>query len=243
MLLTTLTPPLIPGEAQLLERINAWHSPMADAFMYMISNTGAWIPLVAVLLFYLFYRKPWQEGVLFILCVGLCILVCDRLSAGFTKPFFARPRPTHWEELKDTLHIVFGYRGAAYGFFSGHASNFFAVAMLMSRAIRSRAITIMVFSVVTLVAYSRMYLGVHFLSDILVGIAVGLSVGYLVSLGHGWLRKRLSPDGHHPVDKVFAPGLQVWTISLAAFVPVLIAFSWQFARILKMIGYTASNMS
>lgn len=236
MIFLNLTPPLIPGEVGILKAINGWHSPIADAFMYMISNTGAWIPVVAVLLYYLFYRKPWQEAVLFILCVGLCILICDRLSAGFSKPFFARPRPTHLEGLGDLLHIVFGYKGAAYGFFSGHASNFIAVAMLMSRTIRDRLTSFLIFGVVFIVAYSRMYLGVHFLSDILVGFAVGLSTGYLISLLHQRLRQRLSPLGHRPSREVFAPRLAAWQFTLVVFLPVLLAYSWQVARILKMVG-------
>ncbi|MDO4691411.1 MAG: phosphatase PAP2 family protein [Porphyromonadaceae bacterium] len=236
MTFLNLTPPLIPGEVGILKAINGWHSPIADAFMYMISNTGAWIPVVAVLLYYLFSRKPWQEAVLFILSVGLCILICDRLSAGFAKPFFARPRPTHLEGLGEYLHIVFGYKGAAYGFFSGHASNFIAVAMLMSRTIRDRLTSFLIFGIVLLVAYSRMYLGVHFLSDILMGFVVGLSAGYFVSLLHQVLRRRFSPSGYRPSKEVFAAQLGVWRLALMLFLPVLLAYSWQVARILKMVG-------
>lgn len=232
-----LRPPLIYAEDQILLAINTWNSPIADSFMYMISNVGAWIPIVAVLLYYLFYQKPWQEAALLILCVGFCILVCDRLSSGFAKPFFARPRPTHWEEFKDSLHIVFGYRGREYGFFSGHASNFFAVAMLLSRLIRQRLVTIVLFFLVALVAYSRMYMGVHFLSDILVGVAVGLSTGYLSSIFYDKLRQRTSPQAHLPVVSIYARGIIMLQIALIAFVPILLAFSWQCARILKMIGY------
>lgn len=232
-----LNPPLIPGEVEVLSTINAWHSPIVDCFMFMLSNVGAWIPIVAVLLYYLFDRKPWQEALLFILCIGLCILICDRLSSGFAKPFFARPRPTHWEGVRDSLHIVFGYRGSAYGFFSGHASNFFSVALLMSRIIRQRLLTILVFTLVSLVAYSRMYLGVHFLSDILVGVGLGLIIGYLVSLLYEYLRQKVSPQRCIASSKLYMQGVETLHIALIVFLPILWAYSWQWTRILKMIGY------
>lgn len=233
----TLTPPLLPGEDKLLSAINAWHSPMADSFMYMISNVGAWLPVVLVLLYYIFYRKPWQEAVLLLVCIGLCVLIGDRLSSGFAKPYFARPRPTHWEGLRDSLHIVFGYRGREFGFFSGHATNFFAVAMLLSRLIRQRLVSVLLFSLVALVAYSRMYMGVHFFSDILTGTVIGLIIGYGASRLYEYLRQRLSPEGNASVAQVYARGVQMLLVALIAFLPILLAYSWQSARILKMLGY------
>ena len=59
--MTALNPPLIPLETDILLWINQHHSPFLDAFMYMISNPGAWVFVVAVLLYYLFAKKPWQE--------------------------------------------------------------------------------------------------------------------------------------------------------------------------------------
>lgn len=229
-------PPLIPGEVTLLRSINALHSPMADAFMYMLSNPGAWAALIAVLIYVLFYRKPWQEGALVLLAIGLCIAVCDGLSSGFAKPFFARPRPTHFEGFGQTLHIVYNYTGGAFGFFSGHASNFTACAIVLSRLIGNRLHTLVVSLVVALVIYSRLYLGVHFISDVLVGIAVGTGVGYIVSFLHQRLRRRFSPLGYQSSCEVFAPQRRLWLSALGLFLLALVAYSLQVSQILKMLS-------
>lgn len=233
--------PFFPGELDLLVELNSWHSPWADAFMFMISNVPAWIPLVVVLLWFLFYRRPWQEGALLLLCVGICILICDRLSSGLAKPYCARLRPTHVEELKDILHIVYGYTGRLYGFFSGHASNFFAVATLLSLIIRSRRFTILLYVTVSLVAYSRLYLGVHAITDVLAGVLIGLIVGKLVHLLYDYLRNHFLVSRLYQGNKkeamtsqnTFAPRLIILEWTLLAFPFVLLCFAWQIANILE----------
>lgn len=232
----SLTPPLISGEVDWLKCINAWHSPMADALMYMISNPSAWVALMVVLLYVLFYRKPWQEGVLFLIAIGLCVALCDRLSSGFAKPFFARPRPTHLEGVGDLLHIVYNYRGGPFGFFSGHASNFVATSVVLCRFIGQRCHSLVVGGIVVLVIYSRLYLGVHFISDVLAGIVVGIVVGYLVSRLHEWLRCRFSPLGMTPSCQVYAPQVPLWLASLGLFFLSLLAYAWQVGFIVKEIS-------
>lgn len=234
--MSAVHPPLLPYEVEILKSINAWHSPVADAFMYMISNPGAWVPLVAVLLYVLFARKPWQEGGLFLLAVALCILVCDGLSSSFAKPFFARPRPTHYEGLSDSLNVVYGYRGRMYGFFSGHASNFTAVAVVLIRLIGKRWHSILIGSIVALVIYSRLYLGVHFISDTLAGIVVGACVGYVVSWLQQGARRRFSPLGSQASSDIFEPQLGIWGITLGLFLLALLSYSWQVARIISMVS-------
>lgn len=237
----TLLPPLIPSEVALLRYINGLHCPVMDALMYMLSNPGAWVALMAVLLYVLFRGKPWQEGALVLLSIALCILVCDGLSSGLAKPFFARPRPTHLSGLGEHLHIVYGYRGGPFGFFSGHASNFTACAVVLCRLIGYRRHTLAVAGIVTLVIYSRLYLGVHFVSDVVAGVAIGGTVGYIVSLIHTLLRRRLSPLGYKPSHEVFAPERRLWLSSLALFVLALVGYALQVAHILKMTSQTASS--
>lgn len=230
----------VPGELDLLVWLNSLHTPTLDAFMYMISNVPAWIPVVLVLLWYLFYRRPWQEGVLLLLAVGICILICDRLSSGIAKPYFARLRPTHIEEIRDLLHIVYDYRGRPFGFFSGHASNFFAVGTLLSLIVGNRRFSILVYILVSLVAYSRLYMAVHAITDILAGVAIGLCVGYLVYKLYSWVRKRyLAPKIYGVLGKksseVFAARREVIEWVLMAYPLVLLCFSWQTALILERV--------
>ncbi len=230
-----LSPPLLPFEESVLLWINGHHSSFLDAFMFMISNLPAWLPLLVVLLFWLFYKKAWQETALLLFFVALCILIGDQLSSGFAKPFFARFRPTYTEGLKEQLHIVFNYTGREYGFFSGHATNFFGVAFFLSLIVRNRRFSTMLFVLVSLVIYSRMYLGVHYLSDVLAGVFVGGVVAYLLTFPYHYLRKILSPTSHKQTKEVFALGLNYVLIGLYCFLPILMAYSLAVVKILKRI--------
>ena len=234
--MTALNPPLIPLETDILLWINQHHSPFLDAFMYMISNPGAWVFVVAVLLYYLFAKKPWQEGFLVLLAIGLCILICDQLSSHVAKPLFARPRPTHTEGVENLIHVVYNYVGGPYGFFSGHASNFFACATILALTVRRFTHSLILYLLVFLVAYSRMYLGVHYLSDILTGMFIGISVGVGMHYLKEYLRKHISPLCYKSSKDIFQAEYKIWLISLIAFLPILIGYSWQVARIIKRLG-------
>ena len=92
------------------------------------------------------------------------------------------------------LHYVNNYHGGNYGFMSSHAANAFGAAMLGAEIIRKRYFTIFLFSLATLVSYSRIYLGVHFLGDVvcgaIVGITIAIIINHLLKLLHGWLAFR-----------------------------------------------------
>ncbi len=227
--------PFLPFEEQILLWINGHHTPFLDAFMFMISHLPAWLPLLVVLLFWLFYKKPWQETLFLLFFITLAIVLGDQLSSGFAKPFFARLRPTHTEGLREQLHIVFNYTGREYGFFSGHATNFFSVALFLSLVVRERKFSIMIFSLVALVCYSRMYMGVHYLSDILAGLMVGGLVAYLMYKLYSYVRRRFLSTAYKPTKDAFAFGLSYVLFGLYCFVPVLLAFALALAQILKRL--------
>ncbi len=226
--------PFLPYEIELLRHINAWHTPMLDAFMYSISNPAVWIPLVVVLLYYLFAGKPLREPILLLLCLLVCLATCHLLSNVWAKPFFERPRPTHTPGIAEYLHIVYGYRATSYSFFSGHATNFFAVATMLAMVVRRRAHTWALFIVVGITAYSRLYQGVHFVSDILVGIIVGVAVGMLFARLYGYLRVRLF-GAYISSHELYSPHYRLWVGAVMAFVPILLIFSWQVAHIISRL--------
>ncbi len=228
-------PPLIPFEKEILLWINGHHTPFLDAFMFMISNLPAWLPLLVVLIYWLFYKKAWQEGALILLFIALLVFFGELISFSFAKPFFARFRPTHTEGLQEQLHIVFNYIGREYGFFSGHATNFFSVALFLSLVVRERKFSIMLFSLVALVCYSRMYMGVHYLSDILTGLIVGGLIAYFLYLLYAFCRKRFIPTGYKTSKDVFALGLKTVMIALYSFLPVLSAFALAVVKILERL--------
>lgn len=121
----------------------------------------------------------------------LCVICLQEpVDDGIVKPTVARWRPTHDPEIGLLVDIVDGYRGGKYGFFSAHAANTFSIAILFSWIVRSRLLsaTLVIWSLVN--CWTRLYLGVHYPGDIL----VGLIWGFLVACGVYYLYYRLTRD-------------------------------------------------
>ena len=228
-----MTPPFLPGEVALLRAINGAHSPFWDAAMFLISNVGAWtFPAIALLIF-LFYRRPKSEAILLLLMVGLCVAVGDVLSSTLAKPFFERLRPTHTPGLQESLHYVYGYHGKLYGFFSGHTANYTAVATLLCLTFRNRAFTGAVSLLVGWVIYSRIYIGAHFPSDCLMGLAVGLTIGWLVYKLYSYLRQQFLATRYKTTPELYREGIGYLALALILSIPITLAFALEITRLMR----------
>ena len=95
--------------------------------------------------------------------------------------------------LMDQVKTVFGYRGGLYGFISSHAANAFGFATLMALIMRDKLFGWTIFFWAALTAYTRVYLGVHFISDIVPGAISGVFFGYLVYRLYSFSRSKLLP--------------------------------------------------
>jgi len=171
---------LIEIDEQLFLILNGMHDSWLDPVMWLFSKTEASIPLYAFLLFHIYkvYKeKTW--GIL--LSVGLLILMTDQFTSGLMKPFFERLRPSHEPALEGMVHLVNGYSGGSYGFASSHAANTFGIAMFLSCLLKKEKPWISwLFLWAAFVSYTRIYLGVHYPGDILVGALVGVLFGWVV---------------------------------------------------------------
>lgn len=171
---------LVLLEKELFLLLNSPHTAYLDSVMYMISDKLAWIPYGIIFFALLFYKQKPKEIFWLLVTVALLIFLGDQISSQIFKPFFQRYRPTHHPETMDMVKTVIGYKGGSYGFISGHSANFFSAATFTALLLRNRLYTIVAYIVVTTVAYSRIYLGVHFITDVIPGICVGLILGWLV---------------------------------------------------------------
>ena len=160
--------------------LNGLHTPWLDPIMYYLTKTTISIPIFALLIYLLakkFGTKVWIPLVYIILCV-----VCtDRITSGIMKPAFARLRPTHEPMIMEKVHTVNNHRGGKFGFASSHAANTFGVAILAFLLLRENYRYMgLLFLWAGLVSYTRIYLGVHYPGDILVGAVIGLICGVLL---------------------------------------------------------------
>ena len=186
---------LIHIDTKILLAINGWHAPWADTLMWIISAKTTWIPLYLLLIGLLVwrYRKPAVKSVKWLQKVPTCVVMivviviavgaADFIASGILKDWVARPRPTRVPELEGVLHLVNGYRSGQYGFVSSHAANTMACALLFSLIWHNKIATIGLMLWVAANCYSRMYLGVHYPTDILGGLIVGSLVAVVAFLG------------------------------------------------------------
>ncbi|RMG18469.1 MAG: phosphatase PAP2 family protein [Bacteroidetes bacterium] len=182
------------ADIALFQLINGWHSPFWDEVMWWVSAKSSWIPVYALLLYAIYRRYGWRGSLLCIGCVVLLITLSDQTASGLLKPWIGRYRPCRPEAGLDFyVHLVHGKCGGAYSFVSSHAANFFALATFLSFLFRQRYLRLLFFFAAALVAYSRVYLGVHYPGDVLGGALVGIAAGLVVGRLYVWLWQRWQP--------------------------------------------------
>lgn len=173
------------ADLKLLFLINGHHTVFWDQAMYLMTQMWFWFPILAIIIFFLFkkyQRRTWMV----LLCLATSILLTDKTSV-FIKNIVKRSRPTHNVSIEDRVDVYtyadgHEYRGGNYGFPSSHASNSFGLVVLLIYFFKSvTRHSWWIFPLWALLfCYTRVYLGVHYPSDIFCGMLLGLFYGFLL---------------------------------------------------------------
>jgi len=176
----SLVEKLLPIEKEFFLWLNDHHTPYWDTYVWMFSEKLVWIPLALVSIVVFIFKIKWKEALLIILCSVLIGVLCDYIVGEFVKPYFERFRPGHHPDYEELVNIVNNERGGRYGFISNHAANAFGIMTFTSLLFKYRYFTLTILFYAVSTAYSRIYLGLHFISDVVGGAIWGTIVGLLV---------------------------------------------------------------
>ena len=166
---------IITLDKKLFIFLNSLGSPTFDEYWLLITNQVYWTPFFLLIAF-LLYKKIGSKKLGIVVLFITLILFCCNTSVEFFKNYFHRLRPCNDPEIKDIIRII--HQSDSYSFFSGHASNSMATMVFVYMILKKYyKFAFLIFLYPLIFAYSRIYLGVHFPTDILTGYLFGATFG------------------------------------------------------------------
>ena len=160
---------------------NGSNSLFEDGLVSLLTSGMTWIPLY-IALFYLVMKNNDTMGQI-MLIVGsiiLCIILTGGIDDIFIKPWIGRVRPCNDPDINALLNLITGQVESGFSFFSAHAANTMSLAVFLCLLIKDSIFKIVMIGWSLLNGWSRLYLGVHFPSDVLFGFLYGAVIGILI---------------------------------------------------------------
>ena len=144
-----------------------------DFLMPIITNQDIWIiPMIIVWLGLII--RGGKRGKIAAVVLILAIITTDVIAAQVIKPFIGRLRPSR--SMPELINLLVG-RGGKYGFVSNHAANMFALATIIGYFYNRWRTPL--FILATIVAFSRIYVGVHYPGDVLISALFGYTIAWI----------------------------------------------------------------
>ena len=202
-------------DRQLLLAINSCDNLMLTGIMSAFTTAWTWVPLY-LCLFYMVIKNHETMQQIALVVFG-CLLAVG-LSGGIdnlvVKPWVARLRPCNDDTIKYMVNTVVWISKNDYSFFSAHACNAFSVAVFFMYLVRSRLLSIFLLVWAFIVVWTRLYLGVHYPSDIFVGMVAGTLNASLCYLIYKRIERRVAPVSTYRTRQFTRTGYEVKDIDV-----------------------------
>ncbi|PRX53052.1 phosphatase PAP2 family protein [Flagellimonas meridianipacifica] len=176
---------MLSWDKQALLYLNNLGSPTFDSFWSLVTHITSWIPLFILFIILFLIKYPIKQA---LQKIGLLVLLIFAITGlcNYVKTIVGRLRPCNDETINGMMRIL--HTPSDFSFFSGHASSSFAVTFLVFLLLREKVKWAGIFFVwPILFSYSRLYLGVHFPLDIIVGTMVGVALAWFFFKGYNLL--------------------------------------------------------
>ena len=167
-------------DTELLIFLNNLGNKSWDPMWLSITDKFTFLPLFILIIFFLFKKNGTKGLLVILLFISVLILFTDQFT-NVVKDFTQRLRPCRLDELQGLLRDI-DIRCGKYGFFSAHAANSISVTIFIINCVDESVkkflkpvliLWVMIFS------YSRIYLGVHYPLDTVIGLSFGIFSGFL----------------------------------------------------------------
>ena len=174
--------------------INSWDSLVTDPIWQFFSNIPVWIPMYVLIVAGLIWRLGWKKGLIMTLAATATFGFCDQ-SSNFIKELVCRVRPLNDAYMLENGLNVLEHASSSFSFFSGHSANSFGLAtstvigLRLDKRLKYNGYATWMYFWASMVALSRIFVGKHYLGDILVGALVGVGAGFFfASIGRKIIR-------------------------------------------------------
>ena len=163
--------------------INSWDSFITDPIWQFFSDKLVWAPMYAAIIALLIWKLGWKRGLIVLAGALLTFGFCDQAS-NFIKDLVCRIRPLNDAYMLESGLNVLEHASSSFSFFSGHSANSFGLATCtvigfrLDKRLKYNGYATWMFFWATMVAASRIFVGKHYLGDIIVGSLVGIAAGF-----------------------------------------------------------------
>jgi undecaprenyl-diphosphatase len=154
-------------------------NPIFDVLCIWFRNKWTWIP-VYLLLAFLLYSRFHFRAIAIIIFAGVVILLSDQISASVIKPLFERLRPCNDPDVRSQVRLLVAC-GSGFSFVSSHATNHFALSSFLWKFFKERNSRLLLMLWACAVAFSQVYVGVHYPGDVVAGGICGAGIGFAVA--------------------------------------------------------------
>ncbi|MBS1665599.1 MAG: phosphatase PAP2 family protein [Bacteroidetes bacterium] len=166
---------LIKGKAGAFVILNPYHQSALDTFFIYFTYLGDGIFSALVILLFLILRR-WSQAI-----QVLAAFLLSALFAQILKNAFSMPRPKQFFAPGEYAYFIDGITHVGFASFpSGHSTSIFALATMLAILETNKKSNVFYLLVAVAVGYSRIYLGQHFLNDVLMGSTIGVITAILV---------------------------------------------------------------